>query len=84
VLDASARALAGDGLVVLEHATRREPDPSTLLEPVRHVKSGDSTLTFFVAPSFRRAGPLGRRRQRSDMSRPPTGRIAVFPDRSTR
>ena len=49
VLDASARALAGDGLVVLEHATRRQPDPSSLLEPVRHVKSGDSTLTFFVA-----------------------------------
>ena len=49
VLDASARALAGGGLVVLEHATRRPPEPSTSLEPVRHVKSGDSTLTFFAA-----------------------------------
>ena len=49
VLDASARALARDGLVVLEHATRRHPEQSTLLEVVRHVKSGDSTLTFFVA-----------------------------------
>jgi 16S rRNA (guanine966-N2)-methyltransferase len=49
VLDASARTLAGDGLVVLEHATRRHPEHSASLEPVRQVKSGDSTLTFFVA-----------------------------------
>ena len=49
VLDASARALAPGGLVVLEHATRREPEPVALLEPVRRVKSGDSTLTFFAA-----------------------------------
>src|SRR5262245_42581963 len=49
VLDASARALGADGRVVLEHATRRQPDPSSLLEAVRHVKSGDSTLTFFAA-----------------------------------
>ena len=49
VLDASARALASGGLVVLEHATRREPEPVALLEPVRRVKSGDSTLTFYAA-----------------------------------
>jgi 16S rRNA (guanine(966)-N(2))-methyltransferase RsmD len=49
VLEASARALADEGLVVLEHATRRLPEPSPALEPVRHVKSGDSTLTLFVA-----------------------------------
>ena len=49
VLDASARVLAAGGLVVLEHATRREPEPVTRLEPVRRVKSGDSTLTFFAA-----------------------------------
>jgi 16S rRNA (guanine966-N2)-methyltransferase len=49
VLDASARTLTRDGLVVLEHATRRQPEPSVLLEPVRQVKSGDSTLTFLVA-----------------------------------
>ena len=49
VLDASARTLAGDGLVVLEHATRRHPEHSASLEPVRQVKSGDSMLTFFVA-----------------------------------
>jgi 16S rRNA G966 N2-methylase RsmD len=48
VLDASARALASGGLVVLEHATRREPEPVSLLEPVRRVKSGDSTLTFYA------------------------------------
>jgi 16S rRNA (guanine(966)-N(2))-methyltransferase RsmD len=49
VLDASARALAGGGLVVLEHATRREPAHPDAIEPVRRVKSGDSTLTFFAA-----------------------------------
>jgi 16S rRNA (guanine966-N2)-methyltransferase len=49
VLEASARALSDGGLVVLEHATRREPEPVMLLEPVRRVKSGDSTLTFFAA-----------------------------------
>jgi len=37
------------GLVVLEHATRREPEPAAWLEPLRRVKSGDSTLTFFGA-----------------------------------
>jgi 16S rRNA (guanine(966)-N(2))-methyltransferase RsmD len=49
VLEASARALASGGVVVLEHATRREPVSTALLEPVRRVKSGDSTLTFFTA-----------------------------------
>jgi 16S rRNA (guanine966-N2)-methyltransferase len=49
VLDASARVLAAGGLVVLEHTTRREPEPAARLEPVRRVKSGDSTLTFFAA-----------------------------------
>ena len=48
VLDASARALADGGLVVLEHATRREIEPVASLEAVRRVKSGDSTLTFFM------------------------------------
>jgi hypothetical protein len=36
-------------LVVLEHATRREPEPVASLKPVRSVKSGDSTLTFYAA-----------------------------------
>lgn len=47
-LDAAARHLAGDGLVVLERATRREPGESAALQRVRDVKSGDSTLTFYT------------------------------------
>lgn len=47
-LDAAARALAADGLLVLERATRREPDVPASLVRVRDVKSGDSTLTFFT------------------------------------
>ena len=50
-LEASARVLARDGRLVLEHATRREPDAPSSLERVRDVKSGDSTLSFFVAPA---------------------------------
>jgi hypothetical protein len=41
--------LAAGGLVVLEHATRHGPEPAERLEPVRRVKSGDSTLTIFAA-----------------------------------
>lgn len=47
VLEASAGVLADGGLVVLEHATRREVEEVARLEPVRRVKSGDSTLTMF-------------------------------------
>jgi 16S rRNA (guanine966-N2)-methyltransferase len=46
-LDASARRLAPDGVVVLERGTRREPDVPASLTRVRDVVSGDSTLTFF-------------------------------------
>lgn len=46
-LDAAAGALAPGGLVVLERATRREPDPPHSLTRIRDVKSGDSTITFF-------------------------------------
>jgi 16S rRNA (guanine966-N2)-methyltransferase len=46
-LDAAARHLAGDGLLVLERATRREPGESPALMRVRDVTSGDSTLTLF-------------------------------------
>jgi 16S rRNA (guanine966-N2)-methyltransferase len=49
VLDASSRRLAEGGLVVLERATRREPPVPASLTRTRDVKSGDSTLTFFVA-----------------------------------
>jgi 16S rRNA (guanine966-N2)-methyltransferase len=45
-LEAAAARLSADGLLVLERATRREPDiPATLIR-VRDVKSGDSTLTL--------------------------------------
>jgi 16S rRNA (guanine(966)-N(2))-methyltransferase RsmD len=47
-LDAAAGALAPGGLVVLERATRREPDVPASLSRIRDVKSGDSTLTFFT------------------------------------
>src|SRR4029453_4870622 len=42
----AARALAPGGLIVLERATRRQPEAPPTLERVRDVKSGDSTLTF--------------------------------------
>jgi 16S rRNA (guanine966-N2)-methyltransferase len=61
VLEASTRALAREGVVVLEHATRRQPEHPASLEAVRQVKSGDSTLTFFA----RRAGPSGSAAQLS-------------------
>ena len=46
VLGAAAARLAANGLVVLERATRREPDVPPTLVRTRDVKSGDSTLTF--------------------------------------
>lgn len=46
-LEAAADRLAPDGLIVLERATRREPDVPVRLARVRDVKSGNSTLTFF-------------------------------------
>jgi len=48
VLDAAARRLAGNGLVVLERATRREPEEPAALQRTRDVKSGDSTLSIFT------------------------------------
>src|SRR5436190_6011821 len=47
-LDAAARRLAVDGLIVLERATRREPVATAALKRVRDVKSGDSSLTFYT------------------------------------
>lgn len=47
-LDAASAVLAPGGLIVLERATRREPDVPASLERVRDVKSGDSTLTFLT------------------------------------
>jgi 16S rRNA (guanine966-N2)-methyltransferase len=48
VLDAAARCLAGDGLIVLERATRTDPGTPAALRRVRDLKSGDSTLTLFA------------------------------------
>ena len=47
-LDAAARRLARDGLVVLERATRREPEEPATVRRIRDVKSGDSTLSIFA------------------------------------
>ena len=48
VLDAAAGVLRPEGLLVLERATRREPDVPASLQRTRDVKSGDSSLTFFI------------------------------------
>jgi 16S rRNA (guanine966-N2)-methyltransferase len=45
-LAAAAGRLAPEGLIVLERATRREPDIPPSLDRIRDVKSGDSSLTF--------------------------------------
>ena len=49
-LEAAAAVLRPDGLVVLERATRREPEIPAALTRVRDVKSGDSTLTLMTRP----------------------------------
>jgi 16S rRNA (guanine966-N2)-methyltransferase len=48
VLERAAGLLASDGLLVLERATRVEPDVPPTLARVRDVRSGDSTLTMFI------------------------------------
>ena len=48
VLDRAAGLLSSEGLLVLERATRLEPDVPLALERVREVRSGDSTLTMFI------------------------------------
>lgn len=45
-LEAAAARVAAGGVLVLERATRREPDIPVSLTRVRDVKSGDSSLTF--------------------------------------
>ena len=45
-LEAAAGRMATDGLVVLERATRREPETPAALSRMRDVPSGDSTLTL--------------------------------------
>ncbi len=48
VLQAAALLLHPEGLLVLERATRAEPDVPDLLVRVRDIRSGDSTLTLLV------------------------------------
>ena len=48
-LGAAASRLAEGGVLVLERATRREPELPEALTRVRDVTSGDSTLTFMKA-----------------------------------
>jgi 16S rRNA (guanine966-N2)-methyltransferase len=48
VLESAGRRLNTGGLLVLEHASRREPAMPAGMMRVRDVKSGDSTLTFFT------------------------------------
>lgn len=62
VLDAAAGCLAPDGLIVLERATRTEPQVPPSLRRVRDVRSGDSSLTMLVrqGEDAGQAGPPGR------------------------
>jgi 16S rRNA (guanine966-N2)-methyltransferase len=55
VLERASNLLAPHGLLVLERATRHDPDVPVPLERVRDVRSGDSTLTMFL-----RAGESAR------------------------
>jgi 16S rRNA (guanine966-N2)-methyltransferase len=48
VLQAAAPLLHPEGLLVLERATRAEPDVPDALVRVRDIRSGDSTLTLLV------------------------------------
>ena len=48
VLDAAAGRLDPAGILILERATRRDPELPSSLVRVRDVKSGDSTLTFLT------------------------------------
>ncbi len=49
VIRAAARHLAPDGLLILEHASRRSAPAVDRLRVVRTVGSGDSALTIFEA-----------------------------------
>jgi 16S rRNA (guanine966-N2)-methyltransferase len=48
VLQAAAPLLHSEGVLVLERATRAEPDVPDALVRVRDIRSGDSTLTLLV------------------------------------
>ena len=65
-LDAAAGCLSGEGVLVLERATRREPDDVEALERVRDLRAGDSTLTFYALARARLAGGRIDSGERSD------------------
>ena len=50
VLDAAGRRLGPGGILVLERASRTEPDVPTSLIRMRDIRSGDSALTLFRRP----------------------------------
>lgn len=54
-LEAAAECLSAEGVLVLERATRREPDDVERLARVRDLRAGDSTLTFYTLARARRA-----------------------------
>jgi 16S rRNA (guanine(966)-N(2))-methyltransferase RsmD len=47
LVTAARRQVAPAGVLVLEHASRREPPATPALRPDRSVRAGDSTLTFY-------------------------------------
>jgi 16S rRNA (guanine966-N2)-methyltransferase len=60
VLDAAAACLAPGGVIVLERATRQEPQVPASLHRVRDVKSGDSSLTLLVTAASRTQDDSGQ------------------------
>jgi len=48
VLASCAPLVRPDGVIILEHATRRPPEVPGTLRRVRDLRSGDSTLTFLA------------------------------------
>ena len=60
VLDAAAGALDPAGLLILERATRHDPEVPASLTRLRDVKSGDSTLTFLRCRAGLHAPPENR------------------------
>lgn len=57
ILAEAAGHLAPDGLLVLERATRREPDVPPSLVRVRDIRSGDSSLTLLRGATQDHAEP---------------------------
>jgi 16S rRNA (guanine966-N2)-methyltransferase len=58
-LELAGRLLSESGLLVLERATRQDPDIPPTLVRVRDVASGDSTLTMFTTTARHTVAPEG-------------------------